>query len=165
MAALVAALDELEEDVRSRVLEWAGRRYSIAFSAPSRTADRGPNGGDSGEVESTDSDEGGSGRFAHFADLIDAVNPTSDVDRALAGGYWFQVVQAEQSFQAQQVNNALKNVGHGVENIARALSNLQEHQPALVRQLSKSGRSKQARKTYKLTTAGVGEIKNRLPQS
>ncbi|MCA1694400.1 MAG: hypothetical protein LC749_06575 [Actinobacteria bacterium] len=93
------------------------------------------------------------------------MNPTTDIDRALTGGYWFQVVKASPCFQAQQVNNVLKDVGHGVENIARALTNLQERSPALVRQLSKSGRTKQARKTYKLTTAGVAAIATRLSQA
>ncbi|MDP9404029.1 MAG: hypothetical protein M3P85_12060 [Actinomycetota bacterium] len=169
MSSVVQALADLPEDAQARVLEWAAKRYDIAISAPSRTTRGGatglggtPNGGDEGDEGD---DAGGSSAFPHFADLFDALNPTTDMDRALTGAYWFQVVKGASSFQAQQVNNVLKDVGHGVENIARALANLQERSPALVRQLSKSGRTKQARKTYKLTTAGVASIATRLSQS
>lgn len=165
MSAVTDALEGLPAEAQARVLSWAGQRYNIAISAKLRTEDRADD--DEGEDEGGDAGEAagsGSSAFADFADLFDAVNPSSDTDRALTGGYWFQVVRGNASFQAQQVNNALKDVGHGVENIARALSNLQDRSPALVRQLSKSGRTKQARKTYKLTAAGVSAIASRLPQ-
>lgn len=164
MSSVVQALADLPEDAQARVLQWAAQRYNIAVSTRSRTATSSAQ--DVDNEEGLDSDDGaGSSAYPHFADLFDAVNPTTDTDRALTGGYWFQVVKAAPSFQAQQVNNVLKDVGHGVENIARALTNLQERSPALVRQLSKSGRTKQARKTYKLTTAGVAAIATRLSQA
>lgn len=170
MSSVVQALADLPEDAQARVLEWAAKRYNIAISAKSRTTSGGAAAGMGRTSNGDDGDEdddvgGGSTAFPHFADLFDVVNPTTDMDRALTGAYWFQVVKAAPSFQAQQVNNVLKDVGHGVENIARALANLQERSPALVRQLSKSGRTKQARKTYKLTTAGVASIATRLSQS
>ncbi len=74
-------------------------------------------------------------------------------------GYWFQVVQNQADFVGQAVNNALKDVGHGVGNITNALSSLQSRKPALVRQVAKSGRTQQARKKYKLTTAGVSAVR------
>lgn len=163
ISSVVQALADLPEDAQSRVLQWAAQRYNIAVSTKSRTPAV-EAAGDSEDGPEGDEDAGSSA-FPHFADLFDAVNPTTDTDRALTGAYWFQVVKASPSFQAQQVNNVLKDVGHGVENIARALAHLQERSPALVRQLSKSGRTKQARKTYKLTTAGVAAIATRLSQA
>ncbi len=53
-------------------------------------------------------------------------------------------------------------MGHGVGNITTALTNAQKHKPALVRQTSKSGKSRQARKTYKLTTAGVKYVREKV---
>jgi hypothetical protein len=160
MGTVSEALDGLDPSAQARVIEWASKRYDVVIADDRRTA-RKPEE----EVEKPrDGGEGGGagGAFGHFADLYDAVSPSADVDRALVGAYWFQVVQGQESFNAAQVNNALKDVGHGVSNIARALANLQDRSPALVRQLSKSGRSQQARKTYKLTTAGVAEIKTHL---
>jgi hypothetical protein len=87
------------------------------------------------------------------------MTPKTEAERALAGAYWFQVIQGQADFQGQQVNNELKNVGHGVSNITVALGKLQNQKPALVRQVAKSGRSRQARKKYKLTTAGISAAK------
>ena len=90
--------------------------------------------------------------FEHFVDLFDAVDPKSDVDKALTGAYWLQVVSKQDSWQSLRVNNLLKDMGHGVANVTSALRTAQERKPALVRQVNKSGRSQQSWKTYKLTT-------------
>ncbi len=166
MSAVAAALRGLDDPGRERVLDWAAKRYGLAGTDGPRTGQRQADPGqdedlDEGFNRATASQDADS-KFEHFADLYDAVNPSTDVDRALTGGYWFQVVQEQPSFHAQQVNNALKDVGHGLQNVARALTNLQARSPALVRQLSKSGRSQQARKTYKLTTAGINQVNLRL---
>ncbi len=96
----------------------------------------------------------GQGAYAAFVDLFDQANPKTEPERALVGGYWFQEISGHPSFDAQEVNNALKDVGHGIGNVTQALNSLQNRKPALVRQMSKSGKTKQARKKYKLTTAG-----------
>lgn len=96
--------------------------------------------------------------FEHFADLYDATDPQNDADTTLVGAYWFQVVEAEGSFKGYTVNEALRNMGQGVSNITRTCDRLQAQQPALVRQMAKSGKSKQNRKTYKLTNAGVKAV-------
>ena len=96
--------------------------------------------------------------YGAFVDLFDAATPKTDPERALIGAYWFQVVGGASDFQSQQVNEALKDVGHGVGNITDALSKLQRRKPALVRQVAKSGRTRQARKRYKITSAGIGAV-------
>src|SRR5438093_685050 len=73
--------------------------------------------------------------YGAFVDLFDAATPKTDPERALIGAYWFQVVGGASDFQSQQVNEALKDVGHGVGNITDALSKLQRRKPALVRQV------------------------------
>jgi hypothetical protein len=97
--------------------------------------------------------------------LFDSAAPKTDPERALVGGYWFQSVRDRADFQAQEVNTALKDVGQGIGNITEAFSALQERSPALVRQVAKSGRTRQARKKYKLTTAGTSAVRQMLARS
>jgi len=150
MGAVSAALSDLENEATARVIEWAAKRYGVAITA---TADR------KGQVGSSNDGAGYVGvQYKHFVDLFDAAGPNTDAERALVATYWFQEIRHQPSFQAQELNNALKDVGHGVGNITDALSSLQNRKPALVRQMAKSGRARQARKTYKLTTAGMNAL-------
>lgn len=154
MGVVGAALDPLDRDARQRVLTWAAQRFNDGLIATGSAAtSRVPTVAvpDSAELE-----------FSDFVDLFDAVNPVSDKQKALVGGYWFQEVLGMGAWDSQRVNTALKDVGHGIGNITRALDQLQMGKPALVRQISKSGKSKQARKAYKLTTSGTAEVRSRL---
>lgn len=157
MSQMSEALAQLDDDARARVLDWAAKRFGVPLS-------RSPRGSDTERDDLTGGlgERSQEGEFKVFADLYDAANPKQDTDRALVGGYWFQAVQGQPDFTGQQVNNALKDVGHGVSNITSALGSLQKHKPALVRQVAKSGRSRQARKKYKLTTAGVGTVRSMI---
>jgi hypothetical protein len=170
MAQVATALDKLADDARARVLRWAADRYG----APAVTAipakistgtpdwpleDKQPRAAEVRDAPVRDAPEQ---TFDHFVDLFDAVDPKSDVDKALTGAYWLQVVSKQDSWQSLRVNNLLKDMGHGVANVTSALRTAQERKPALVRQVHKSGRSQQSWKTYKLTTSGVSHIRRRL---
>jgi hypothetical protein len=102
------------------------------------------------------------GDYEDLADLYNAANPTSDVQRALVAGYWFQVVEGNTTFASQTLNTALKDLGHGLSNITKALTALQQQRPALASQVKKAGKSRQARKVYKLTRAGITEVERML---
>lgn len=152
MSAVVDAIKDLDDDVRARVIDWAAKRYDVKVQATK------PEGGDDAAGAAEDEESAAHG-FKHFSDVLDATHsPRTDADRALVGGYWFQVVQGQETFTGYQVNNELKNAGHGIGNITDALTTLQRRTPAQVRQTMKSGRTKQARKTYKLTVAGVRAV-------
>ena len=156
MTAIATALEELDTETRARVLTWAWNRF-----APEDTTRETAHVGSSETKEV--SHDGHEHVFHHFADLFDAVEPTTAAERLLTGCYWLQVVQGNESFASRAVNDLLKDVGHGVHsNVAKTFSGMQKQSPALVRQLSKSGRSQQARKTYKLTIAGINAIRGRF---
>ncbi len=152
MAKIANALADLDAETQGRVIEWAAKKYGVAVSSSSKL----PRQIGTGTKEAVSFDEGGG--YDAFVDLFDHANPKTESERALVGGYWFQEISGQPSFDAQSVNNALKDVGHGIQNITQALNALQNRKPALVRQMAKSGRTKQARKTYKLTTAGCTEV-------
>ncbi|MEV4146299.1 hypothetical protein AB0J40_21710 [Amycolatopsis sp. NPDC049691] len=164
MGEVAAAIDGLDDDARKRVLQWAGARYGVSLTAT---------GGSRGAVDTPEPewqhrvpDARDVPRedpvYEDFVDLFDAVDPGSDVEKALAGAYWLQVIQRSPSWRALNVNNLLKDTGHGIGNVTTALTSLQSRKPALVRQMAKSGKSQQARKTYKLTTSGIAYVRNKL---
>jgi hypothetical protein len=97
-------------------------------------------------------------RFASLSDLFEASSPRTESNMALVGGYWFQKLNGQPDFNARQVNDALKNLGHRLTNVTRALDFLRNSKPALVLQTHKSGKTKQARKLYRLTEAGIRAV-------
>lgn len=153
LVTISTILDGLADaESRSRVLRWAADKFSVAHVSESKIA---------GAADSSPRVTSGI-KFTEFVDLFDAVNPTSNLEKALTGAYWLQAVQGEASWQSLQVNNALKDTGNGLTHIVQALDAAQSKQPALVRQMAKAGKSQQSRKTYKLTTAGTSFIVSRL---
>jgi hypothetical protein len=96
--------------------------------------------------------------FETIADLFHATDPKSDADKALVAGYWLQTRGTEPDFDAQTVNQALKDFGHRVANITNAFNALIARRPQFVIQTKKSGTSRQARKRYKLTSVGLGAV-------
>ncbi|MEH6525891.1 MAG: hypothetical protein V7723_07430 [Sneathiella sp.] len=158
MMAITGALDAFDEDDKStvqRILRWAGDRYLVKV-----TGQHEPPAGlqDSGDA----SDNLLGLEFSDIADLYDAARPKTDVERALVAGYWMHTGEAKSEFPSQDANSHLKNLGHGLKNITDSLNSLKAKKPALVMQTAKSGSSKQARKKYKLTTAGHTYIKSML---
>ncbi|MBN9488252.1 MAG: hypothetical protein J0H44_13535 [Alphaproteobacteria bacterium] len=130
-----------------------------------------PNGGNETGISAGDSTEGATASgppntamssFDSFADLHDVVRPEGAAEQALVAGYWLQICQKAESFDGQAANKELKNLGHGVANITKAIDGLKNQSPALALQLKKSGTSKQARKLYKITVAGQKVIEEKI---
>jgi hypothetical protein len=69
------------------------------------------------------------------------------------------------TFDSAAVNRELKHLGHGVGNITSAFNDLISQKPALAMQTAKSGKSKQARKKYKITRAGEKAVLEMLLRS
>lgn len=151
MTVVANALDNLDSDARTRVLRWAVSRFG---QVQTRTAVAGyaPN-----ELDASSQLSDG---CETFAELFAAANPTTEREKALVAGYWTQVCEGQPMFVSQALNDALKNLGHGVGNITDALTQLRNDRPALVLQLKKSGTSKQSRKTYKLTIEGIKRVES-----
>ena len=97
-------------------------------------------------------------KFSTFADLFDAAEPKTQAQRALVAGYWLQVCQESESFDGFSANKVLKQLGHGLDNVTIAINALKKEKPALALQIGKSGKTQQARKTYKLAIAGIKSV-------
>lgn len=148
MTSVAAALEKLEPDVTARVLRWAGERYGVKMPTPAAEV-----------LPAAAGDATSEGEYADVASLMDATNPKYGSDRALVATYWFQVVKKEPNVTGQQINDELKNLGHGLSNVTDAFNTLIQRKPALAQQVQKSGRSQQARKRYRLTEAGIRQVR------
>lgn len=151
MGTLASALQNLEDDGRARVVLWAMSHFKIAI----------PNlrsSWSSGVVQAEAVERVNSSAFETFADLFNAASPVTEKDKAMVAAYWVQICENAGSFQSQSLNDLLKDLGHGIGNITEALNQLKDDRPALILQIKKSGSSRQARKTYKLTLEGSKRV-------
>lgn len=159
MGKVSTALEALDDDARHRVLRWAGERYGVVLAGAGKGGDR-ANLGRKGA--NAFGDTGDDQEFGTLADLYDAARPKTDAERALVGAYWIWKSEGKAEFQAQPVNTALKNLGHALSNVTDALTSLKSRKPALVLQLEKHGKTRQGRKTYKITTAGERAVQQMI---
>lgn len=152
-AAAIATIEDAE--ARTRVIEWLAKKFGVNIATKFTHKNVAP---------TVDLDHPSTTSFDIFSDLYDATNPTTSVQRLLVGGYWIQVNGGQQTWDSLSVNKLLKDVGYGIESISHRLNDAQKQKPALVRQTSKNGKSRQARKTYRLTQAGIKFVENLLTQ-
>jgi hypothetical protein len=78
------------------------------------------------------------------------------------GAYYYQVILANESLTAFQVNKELKQHGTLISNITMSFEENINQNPALMRQIGKAGKTKQAKKKYIVTTNGINFIKDKL---
>lgn len=155
MEQVHTALLALDEGSRLRVLRWAAEKYDVAAAPAAR----------SGVIDNAGESAAESPAFNDLADLVHAAGPSSGPQRALVVAYWFQEIEGRDGWGGGDLNSALKNLGTGLANVTNTLDSLQARKPALVMQIAKSGRSRQARKTYKLTAAGVREVRDMITRT
>lgn len=165
LTAVKDALEGLDLDAKERVLAWAANRFEITLTR----AGKGSGSNDSEGEEAHDEDDplegGGVGegkQFAHFAEMFAQTQPVSDADKALVAAYWIQEVDGKAEWGANPVNAALKNLGHSLSHISRAMSTNMKQKPQLIIQLKKAGNTQQAKKTYRVTEAGKSAVKAML---
>lgn len=175
MGKVSKALGSLEEEARGRVIRWAAERYGVTLGAAPRrqAAGTGGNGGVGGFVggELDDEDELDDHHnhhdvetptWDHFAELYHASGASTHPEGMLVAAYWVQVLKKQESFGSLELNKLLKDLGHGVTGTAKVMTTLIAKKPALILQLRKSGKSQQARKTYKLTDAGKKAVEQMI---
>lgn len=151
MSKIAAALTELDRDAVVRVLRWANDRYSTTIGLPS--------------VRSIPTVTEQAAAMQELPDLFHTTEPKDGPQKALVTAYWLQVSKGEQEWTAQAVNGHLKNLGHGIGNITDALTSLMSQSPSLVIQTRKQGGTRQARKLYKVTQAGIRKVQQMLTRS
>lgn len=163
MSAVFDALSELDDAQRRRVIEWVSSRYDITTKPSARVHTQDEKRVDDEDQEDAPEDvEDSASGWDHFADLFSAADPKTESHKLLVAGYWAQVVQGQASFGSFTLNRDLKDLGHGATHTATSMDRLIKERPQLVLQLKKSGKSQQARKTYKLTDAGKKAVEQMI---
>lgn len=158
MQQLSDSLTPLDEAARQRVIEWAIKRYGGAIASAAASERVSQHVSAKRAAPAATAADANVSEYADFADLYDAAEPKTDHMKALVGGYWLQVCNGASSFASADVNALLKNHGHPISNITRAFDLLRQSKPSYAAQVEKSGKSKQARKKMKLTTAGIRKV-------
>lgn len=158
MQTVYTALQPLPPDARQRVMDYINSRLDISATAPIAPTSTRPDSEEASLVAEIQAKEADARKYGTFAELYDAAQPKSNGEKALVAGYWKQVCEGNDSFDGQSANTALKHLGYGLSNVTQAIDGLKAQKPALVLQLKKSGTSQQARKTYKVTVAGIKAV-------
>jgi hypothetical protein len=170
MAKANAAVKDLIEEERVRVIQWLAAKYMTNYTAASPRAAAASNsialaGG--ADVDDED-DEAGDAIQHHgsFAELLAASTSDTPVNRVLLAAYWLQVVEGSESFKTFALNKILKDTGYFDDNINVKLRSLRGTKPAKIVQLAKTSTGGgKGHRTMKLTTYGVSEAENLLGKS
>ncbi|MBV9774821.1 MAG: hypothetical protein JO040_12780 [Gemmatimonadetes bacterium] len=99
---------------------------------------------------------------ADLGSLLSRWNPSTMSDKALLGAYYLSQVRGDENVTSQAINSELKRNGLAISNITRAIeANMRPDRPLMVQE-KKMGSTKQARKQYRITPAGVDAVERRL---
>lgn len=162
MQGVYNALKRLDEDAQARVINYVAARLGISVRGGGSASQNSGAESDGVEEAALEEEEKSAPKYASLAELHDAAQPKSNAEKALVAGYWLQVCQGSENFDAQSANKELKHLGEGLANITAAIERLKNRKPALALQLKKSGKSQQARKVYKVTIAGLRAVEEMI---
>lgn len=157
MIAVERALADLTEEERTRVLAWASSKFNVALKAQKQKKQETDDGD-----EDDDSPPADPNTTATLAEFYDQANPTTEGEKVLVVGYWYQFRENAQDLDSQALNSQLKHLGHGIGNVTRALEWPKSQKPALMVQKRKEGTSKQARKKFAVTNEGKKYVEKML---
>jgi hypothetical protein len=99
---------------------------------------------------------------ASLRELAREAPPRRASEAALLGAYYLSVVRGQALLGSQAINAELKRADLTVSNITRAIETNTNARPPLMEQVKKLGTTKQARKQYRITEAGVERVQHRL---
>jgi hypothetical protein len=157
--AVHGVLEPLDDDARSRVVKSVITLLSIDAQVE---AEPEADIADEEAEAATEKAAQSAPTFSTFAELHAAANPTTNGDRALVAGYWLQVCQGSDNFTGQAANKELTHLGHKLSNVTVAINGLRKVKPQLILQIKKSGSSRQARKTYKVSHEGIRRVEEMI---
>jgi len=153
--AVLETLEPLTQDERVRVLRWTIEKLGLdgvgtALASALKRDLKTVNPVTAAFVRNP-------GGFQTIGEFVAAANPRTDVDRVLCAALYLQELGAEPltgSLTGKQINDELKHLGHGVKNITDCINTLKARKPQHMIQTKKSGKSRQAWKEYRVTSAG-----------
>lgn len=162
MQSVAAALEPLDSDQRTRILRWVGSRFGVSLT-PAHEGSNDSTGSGSGNIRRIERERAGrtASDYTDFPEFFAAATPQTDVNRALVAAAWISR-DGPIDFMAFDVNKMLTDLGYRIGNITDAFDSLIGQKPQLVLQTKKTGTSRQARKLYRITQAGLEQVSRLL---
>jgi len=170
MSECYQALQNLDNEARNRVLNWLAGKYNLS-SPTNAPVIKGSENFDASPFSTTNSDKSTSGsgpievsikEYESVGDIFAKANPKTDAEKVLVVATFLQLKNELQDFVSYDVQKELKHLGHGVTNITSYLGSLESRKPKLIIQTRKEGKSRQAKKKYKVTLEGINVVKELL---
>lgn len=154
MSVVYEELKKIDDEAKQRVLDWVAGKFSLR---PSKNAIEGTKipVGESISIES----------FSSVADAFTATSPEIDRDKALIVAAFLQRNLGKDEITGYEINSELRQLGHGLNNVTDAIDQMMDRKPKLMMQVKKEGKTKQARKKYKVTVEGFKAVQHMLTAS
>jgi hypothetical protein len=152
MITVYEALKELDDQAKTRVIEWVSGKFQLAYrmkTYPKTDMD----------LQETELEERGLLDFSTVADAFAVANPKNTADKALVVAAFLQASKGGDDVSGREINKELTQIGHGVHNITRAVEPLIRKRPQFLIQTRKEGKTKQAQKKYRVTSEGFNFVK------
>ena len=152
MNDVYAALKDLEDAARKRIIEWASERFSLTKSKTKEDP----------KIKESPMNEIKLSSFPSVAEVFAKTNPKKEAEKVLIVGAYLQEVKGTPELTGREINKELNHLGHGVGNITVAITSLINRRPQLMIQTRKEGTTQQAQKKYKVTTEGFAVAKKMI---
>lgn len=154
MSVVYEELLKIDDEAKQRVLDWVAGKFSLrqsknAIGGKKILAD------ESISIES----------FGSVADAFSAASPEIDRDKALIIAAFLQRNLGKDVITGYEINNELRQLGYGLNNVTDAINQMIDRKPKLMMQVKKEGKTKQARKKYKVTVEGFKAVQLMLTAS
>lgn len=154
MITVYEALQGLDNDAKVRVIDWVLSKFELRTSKGFLPVDEQDAGGPVAAGKKGLMD------FASAADLFAVANPKNTADKAIVVAAYLQISKGGADISGREINKELTQMGHGVQNITRAVEPLIRKKPQLLIQTRKEGKTKQAQKKYRVTNEGFALVKS-----
>lgn len=155
MSTVYQAMKELGNDSQLRILNWLTDKFQLNREL-NRLKEHKDKIND-GSYKGSDID-----RFSSIDELFSHVDPKGTGQKVLVVASFLQVKYQKTDLTGREINQDLRNLGHGVKNITAAIQPLIDRKPKLMIQTRKAGATKQAQKKYKVTSEGLKVVREML---
>jgi len=153
------AFESIKDDAAyARVLQFLANKRGLQVVRADRSV------GVCGDEALPEHDEEGA-EGPDFPSFFNDARPQTDADKALVAGYYLQALKGLQDFDSASLHDMLRDLGHFMSNISRAMSALMATTPNLVMQTGRVGKGHHVRKRYRLTPAGIKRVTTMLEQN
>lgn len=165
-----AALKDLSEEERYRVIQWVANKY-VQNTAPLKLAGPTVPGSSAPVIEAATDDQDEQTEkepLTHgtFAELLAAVGAAADADLLVVAGYWLQVVNGADQWTTREANNVLKPTGYGINYMSNLFPKVLNEKPKRLLQVAKNKSvTGQGHRQLKLTDIGINWVNDQLKEN